>query len=288
MRVELKNVTTSNDYAEATTLRLVSAVRVMLQTANAAVYYQLDESPDGKGDWTNERFLSPSSGSFSRRCSGLRIRSAVAGAPAQVSAELLDAIDVGDGADSFAPFSGHVTPAGAVGVTLSLVTGDYFESAVGGARDGAVLCDGTRYNSITDPTFENLYNKIGITYGGTGPADFAVPDRRGRVSVMVGTHADVDAVTDNDGLAVGSRTPKHRHTVTVTDPGHTHDIERVENNSSGGNAGISGVEPNGANVISNALAKALLRVTGITVAVGPAGTPLDGPAFQSVYVFIVK
>jgi microcystin-dependent protein len=139
-----------------------------------------------------------------------------------------------------------------------------------------VLADGTHYNSVADPSFVNLYNRIGIDYGGTGPNDFAVPDRRGRVSVMVGTHADVNAVTDNEGLAVGSRTPKHRH--TVTDPGHDHSIST----GVGPDSGIGGGGGNRPGSFDPIVA----NTTGISV--GPAGSPLDGPAYQPVYVYIVK
>ena len=45
-------------------------------------------------------------------------------------------------------------------------------------------------------------------------ADIILPDCRGRVPVGRGTHADVDTLGDNDGVAVASRRPRHSHPAT--------------------------------------------------------------------------
>lgn len=124
MRAQLSNVTTSDDYTTGNTLRLPRARRITLQVANAAVVYQLDESEEGKGQWTDEAFLGPSIGSLARFCSGIRFRSALAGAPAQVTCELLDE----DGADSLGAFTATVSVAGGVelpggGAVTGIVSG---------------------------------------------------------------------------------------------------------------------------------------------------------------------
>lgn len=108
------NVTTADAYGDTATVRLPGTVRIVLQVANSAVFYQLDESEEGKGLWTAERFLSPSIGSLDRRCSGIRFRSAVAGRPAQVSCELADEDEVTGAADSLGAFTSTITPAGVV------------------------------------------------------------------------------------------------------------------------------------------------------------------------------
>lgn len=82
---------------------------------------------------------------------------------------------------------------------------------------GYLLCDGTTGLSTT--TYAALFAVIGYTYGGSG-STFNLPDLRGRVLVARGTHVDVDALNDNDGLAVASRTPKHTHSV----PAHKHGV----------------------------------------------------------------
>lgn len=46
------------------------------------------------------------------------------------------------------------------------------------APSGWLLEDGMRYNGTADD-YIDLWNVIGLKYGGTGQADFAVPDRRG-------------------------------------------------------------------------------------------------------------
>lgn len=97
------------------------------------------------------------------------------------------------------------------GAGAGLITGDLVWSVLA-ARTGAVPCDGALYNSVTDNTFATLYAAIGTTYGGSGPASFAVPDVRGRLLICRGTHADVNAVGKNDGDGnVNNRTPLHWH-----------------------------------------------------------------------------
>lgn len=49
----------------------------------------------------------------------------------------------------------------------------------------------------------------------------AYPDYRGRTVFGVGTHADVNALTDSDGSSVGSRTPRHSHSISA-DGAHDH------------------------------------------------------------------
>lgn len=55
-------------------------------------------------------------------------------------------------------------------------TGVFYPYGGVGAPPGHVLADGAAYNSVTDPTFAPLFLVIGTTYGGTGAANFNVPD----------------------------------------------------------------------------------------------------------------
>jgi microcystin-dependent protein len=115
-----------------------------------------------------------------------------------------------------------VTPAGAITGYGALT-----------APSGWLLCDGT---AVSRTTYAALFAAIAAGYGaGDGSTTFNLPDLRGRTAVGLGTHADVSALANGDGLAVGSRRPKHKHTfvqptisrpsVTVTDPGHKHEIK---------------------------------------------------------------
>lgn len=73
-----------------------------------------------------------------------------------------------------------------------------------------LLCDGSAVNRST---YAALFAIIGVVYGsGDGSTTFNLPDLRGRVAVGLGTHADIDALAESDGEAVGSRRPKHKHT----------------------------------------------------------------------------
>jgi hypothetical protein len=73
-----------------------------------------------------------------------------------------------------------------------------------------LLCDGSSQLIATYPDLSAL---IRPTLGGADGTHFYLPDYRGRTLVGLGTHADVNALTDNDGLAVASRTPNHSHYV---------------------------------------------------------------------------
>lgn len=89
---------------------------------------------------------------------------------------------------------------------------------------GWLLCSGA---AVSRSTYADLFSVIGTNYGvGDGSLTFNLPDLQGRVPVGKGTHADVDAFTDSDGASVGDRSPKHKHTssLTATSGGvdHTH------------------------------------------------------------------
>lgn len=90
-------------------------------------------------------------------------------------------------------------------------TGSILGFAGAAAPSGFVLCDGTHYDG-TNALYTALWNLIGLTYGGTSQADFAVPDLRGRAPVGVGTNTAVNARGNSDGVAVANRRPQHRHT----------------------------------------------------------------------------
>jgi len=109
---------------------------------------------------------------------------------------------------------------------LSFPTGAMFPYAgatappMGATPNAWLLCDGTAYSRTT---YAALFAVVSTTYGvGDGATTFNVPDTRGRMVVGKGTHADVDALGDNDGTALANRGPKHQH--TIYDPTHLHTI----------------------------------------------------------------
>jgi len=79
-----------------------------------------------------------------------------------------------------------------------------------------LLCDGS---SVDSADYPDLYTLIGLTYGGTGPSDFFLPDLRGQVAIgQSGSHAlGSTGGSETVTLSTGEM-PSHTH----TDVGHTH------------------------------------------------------------------
>lgn len=101
----------------------------------------------------------------------------------------------------------------------STPVGSIFAYAGFSAPDAFLLCDGS---AISRTIYAPLFSAIGTAYGvGDGSTTFNLPDLRGRVPTGKGTNATVNALGNNDGVAVGNRRPKHRHTP------HSHYIPSV-------------------------------------------------------------
>jgi hypothetical protein len=97
-------------------------------------------------------------------------------------------------------------------------------------------------------------------------------DMRGRLPVMVGTHADVNAIGDDDGDAtVGNRRIRHRHTKNGGATGGS--VQGVNPNPTTGGTGFTGGDRS----------DVVLTVgDNITVGDQTAGTPLDTPSYKVV------
>lgn len=105
MSVGLNHVQTADDYITRATFQdggVYSRVNIIVE--DEPIFYQLNYvDADGGGPnmdaWLPERYLPAASGPFgvslSRRCSGIRFRSAVVGAPAFVTAELIPKSELG-------------------------------------------------------------------------------------------------------------------------------------------------------------------------------------------------
>lgn len=95
-------------------------------------------------------------------------------------------------------------------------TGAFIPFGGGTVPSGYLLCDGS---AVSRTTYAALFAIFSTTFGsGDGSTTFNLPDTRGRVIVGKGSHTDVDAMGENDGVTESSRTPKHTH----TGPSHTH------------------------------------------------------------------
>lgn len=199
----LSNVTAPDAYSPAATVdKAPEGGFVSISVVGAAIFYRLQRNYT----WESfETFLAPWVGSLPRPgVTGIAVRNAVAGAAAQVSANIQDAADSGSVPNYTISPSGAIDQTGGSG----LVTGDVVLSAAG-ARSGAVPADGAHYNSVIDTSFAALFAAIGTNFGGTGPADFAVPDLRDRAAFGVGAAV---ALAANEGVAYGARGgPSHFH-----------------------------------------------------------------------------
>ena len=81
------------------------------------------------------------------------------------------------------------------------------------APSGWLLCDGS---AVSRSTYANLFSVLSTNYGaGDGTTTFNLPDLRRRIPVGKGTS---DSLGGSDGLAEGSRTLSHTHSV----PAHYH------------------------------------------------------------------
>jgi hypothetical protein len=74
--------------------------------------------------------------------------------------------------------------------------------------DAAVPNGWTLYDGSNLPASTGIYADLYAHLGNS----LTKPDTRGRVSVALGTHGDVSGMGVNDGLVVGTRTPRHNST----------------------------------------------------------------------------
>jgi microcystin-dependent protein len=123
------------------------------------------------------------------------------------------------------------------------------------APSGWLMCDGS---AVSRTTYSALFAVVGTAYGaGDGSTTFNLPDTRGRFVVGLGTHADVDSRSDNDGEStVSTRRPQHAHGFSLSGGsggGHTHDSSSdsagSHSHTFSGSSGTTGItETPGSNV----------------------------------------
>lgn len=163
-----------------------------------------------------------------------------------------------------------------IGVPLPWLTGEI--------PFGFVLLDG---GVVSRTQYVLLFNLWGTTFGaGDGSTTFGLPDMRGRVLVGLGTHADVDTLGETEGVAVGSRRPKHSHTVnetahTHTNVAHSHTAPRATVAGGAATSFLPGDTPSGTLSTNTQSITINSASTGITVGVTTA--PVDGPAYMVVH-----
>ncbi len=97
---------------------------------------------------------------------------------------------------------------------------------------GSVFCDGSTYNSVTDLSLAALFARIGTNYGGTGAADFDVPDMRGRTHIGLDnlggssanrmTNGNADSLGGSAGAESVALSTANLASHTHAGPAHTH------------------------------------------------------------------
>jgi len=123
--------------------------------------------------------------------------------------------------------------------TGSFLTGEVRHYAGATAPAGWLFCFGQALDATTSPIYQDLFNVIGNTYGGTNNTNFVVPDLRGRSTLgkdnMGGTAAGRISASANHGITgttLGSsggaqlaQLASHSHGgTTPTGGAHTHQI----------------------------------------------------------------
>jgi len=84
--------------------------------------------------------------------------------------------------------------------------------------DGYLLCDGS---AVSRTTYSALFTVVSTTYGGgDGSTTFNVPNLVGRFIYGANGVATIGGSTTQ--TLTTSNMPAHSHTITITDPGHTH------------------------------------------------------------------
>ena len=170
------------------------------------------------------------------------------------------------------------------------------------APTGYLIANGS---AISRTTYANLFAIIGTTYGvGDGSTTFNLPDLRGRTAVGLNSlNTDVSTLGNNEGAVIGSRTPKHKHTVVqptisqpsvnVSDPGHSHTYTAIYTGANTRPA-ITNPPPGG-----DGTANTGSSTTGITAALsgaptasgGTVGTQTNAPTDSAAYLtvnYIIK
>lgn len=133
----------------------------------------------------------------------------------------------------------------------------------------AVPTGWVRYDGSNLPASTGIYADLYAHLGNT----LTLPDTRGRMPVDQGTHADVSAIGNNEGVStVGNRRPKHR--TSINDPGHSHQYEKLggpDAAATGGNGGSLGATTT--------------NTTGITVGTNNPNDSLDtSPYFVGLLI----
>ena len=160
---------------------------------------------------------------------------------------------------------------------------------------GYLYCDGSAQNRTT---YAALFSAIGTAFGnGNGSTTFNLPDLRGKFmrGANDSTGNDPDAASrtacvsgGNTGDKVGScqadQFKSHTHTVTITDPGHSH----TEKMSNGAGSNFSVPQQVATNAIQDAQTTTASATTGITATANASTGGNESRGINVSFGFIIK
>lgn len=159
--------------------------------------------------------------------------------------------------------------------------------------------------AVSRATYATLFGVIGTTYGaGDGSTTFNLPAAGGRVLVAqagAGGHTDVTTLGGNEGMAIGSRRMRHKHTgVNPTVNAHSHGGgnhshtfgRQVVSLTPGGTPysllGDMGTHDVGTDASGAVIAGEAPGTSGMTIGVQTGAEPVDGPAYLVSGVWLIK
>lgn len=181
---------------------------------------------------------------------------AAASAAAALTSESNAATSESNAAASEIAAAASATDAANAGIDI----GDIKWSARSSPGTGYLLCDGSTLDSVADTTKADLFTALGTTFGGTGAADFDLPDLRGRGPIGVGTSPDSgDGGGAGTARALADKAGKESDDVAAHDHGGTTGAESQTASSASG----ANVRPNNphTHTISNQAAQTLNNVS---------------------------
>lgn len=134
-------------------------------------------------------------------------------------------------------------------------------------------------SAVSRTTYSTWFARVSTLHGaGDGSTTVNLPDSRGRTRVCIGTHTDVNTVGKNDGVAVGFRRAKHRHTFAPPAiSSHTHPFGREVVGLTSGATQYAIIGNQSSHDVATDAATPV--ATGGTVGADPTNDVLDAPAW---------
>jgi len=155
---------------------------------------------------------------------------------------------------------GSLVAGGGSGSLLNIAAGVIIPFGGPVAPAGSIPCNG-QTALIND--YPKLHEILGATWGPETATTFTIPDYRDRTLFGAGLKIPLAAT---DGMAVDQRGAKHRHNTGI--PANDNAIRNVGTNTGVGGGGGDGVQ------------------VPLPASIGPAATPLDGPAYAGILYVI--